>query len=218
MRSMFVLEVTVVARRSAMALACALMGVLLVAFVLAWPHGVPVAIGLDAYEQTRGLASLLFAIVLPWASIRAASAERGDALVLLSAFLGAQPSSVITARVLAHSLALALVVLAACPALVMAEQAAAVPLSTPAGDALSLMGVAFLAASVATACSLVVKGRLAGWLLATTITVVVLVVSWRVAPRLVFVGTIDGLVGLSVMLATAAWANSSLFYLRGGDA
>jgi hypothetical protein len=217
MRAALLREFTVVARQPTVAVAMVLTGVLLVGFILAWPHGMPVAPGVDSYQQTRALACLLFAVILPWVSMRAASPERGNALVLWSAFLDADASWIIAAKALARSMALALIVLAAFPALVMAQQAAAVPLARTAIDVVALEGVAILASGLATWCSLVVSGRLTGWLLATGVTMMVLAVSWDVTPELAFVGAISGLVGLAVTCAAAAWGRSSLLYLRSSN-
>src|SRR6476660_7628936 len=60
-------ELAVLSRQPAVAVAVMVVAVLLVAFVLVWPYGVPIAPDLNAYEQTRALASLLLSVALPWA-------------------------------------------------------------------------------------------------------------------------------------------------------
>jgi hypothetical protein len=195
-------ELAVLSRQPAVAVAVMVVAVLLVAFVLAWPYGVPMAPDLNAYEQTRALASLLLSVALPWASMRA----------------DAKTSSIAGARVFAHALTLALVVLTAYPPLLMAALAAAVPMMTTVVDALALTGIAVLAAGLAAACRLVVPSRLAAWVLATLVSVLVLLLTGRVAPHPVSAGATSGLVGVGVTLAAAAWGRSSLLAIRSGDA
>jgi hypothetical protein len=211
-------ELAILSRQPAVPVAVTAVAVPLAAFVLAWPYGLPIASDSGAYGQTRALASLLLCVILPWATMRAAVPKRDDATDPPGGVLDAKTPSFVGARVFAHTVGLTLIVLTAYPPLLMAAHAAAVPTVTTIIDALALTGIAVLAAGLAAACTLLVPDRLAAWALATLLSMLIVLVSWRVAPYPAMVGATSGVVGVTVILAAAAWDHSSLVSIRSGDA
>jgi hypothetical protein len=207
-------ELIVAARRPAAMVAACGIAVLLMAFVTAWSPGVPVLAPMNVYEQTRLVHWVLLAIALPWTALRSAPVERGDGFVLMAALVGLRPGDVVLGKIAAAFALLSLVILMGLPALVIAQQAAAVPVITVLVDLLPLFGVALLAAVTAIAAGLIVPDRLVAWLSATAVLVVFLLALVRWGSPFEAVGSLCALAGF----AGAGWIYSrsmrSLRYMR----
>ena len=207
-------ELIVAARRpAAMVSACAV-AALLTAFVAAWSPGIPVIAPMNLYDQTRLLHWLLLSVALPWIAVRSVPAERGDAIVLVAALTGQRPGDVLLGKILAMFVLLALVVLTGLPALVVAQQAAAVPLATVLGDIFPLLGAALLVAVTSVAAIVIVPDRLAAWLSATAVALVMLLGPVRSVSGLEAVGLVSALTGVVSAAGLYSWTMRALCYLR----
>ena len=156
-------ELTMAARTGSIPLAAFVVLALSTAFVLAWAPGVPVLAPMNFYEQARGLNWWLLAAVLPWTAVRSSPMDRGEAIVLMAALAGVGHTSAIVAKVVASAAVQSTVILAAVPALVLAQQSAAVSLTNVLIDLLAAVGLALLIAPLATASMLVAVDRLRAW-------------------------------------------------------
>jgi hypothetical protein len=218
MRAMAARELIVFARRAAIVLSACGIAALLMAFVLVWSPGVPVLVPMNLYEQTRVLHWVLLAAALPWTAVRSAPADRGDDFVLMAAFTGVRPADVVAGKIVGMFVMLVVVILTGLPALVIAQQAAAVPLPSVFGDLLPLFGLALLVAVSSTASILIVRDSLRAWLTATTVAIVVLFAASGWASGTTGGGLLCALAGVVGAGWVCAWSNTSLRYLGCADA
>jgi hypothetical protein len=211
-------ELIVAARTAAVPLTSLVSLGLLTAFVLVWSPGVNVLAPMNLYEQARALHWLLLATMLPWAAVRCSPRDRGDAGVVTIAFLGVQPASAIAAKVLASSVILVAVVLTGVPGLVMAQQAAAVPMTLVFADLLPLLGLVILVAASATAAILYTSDGLRAWLWTWSIVAAILGAAMRWMMDLSSAGVVCAVAGIVAMLCLQVTAGSFLTYLGDADA
>jgi hypothetical protein len=170
------------------------------AFVLVWSPGAPLLAPLNLYAQTRALQWIVLASVLPYVVVRSSPLDRSDSLELMAALNRTRPATAVVAKVLGSFAVAMVVVLAGLPALILAQQAAAVPMISVAADLLPLAGLALLVASSATGAMVIARDGLRAWLLASGIVfAVVLLTAWW-QPHISQIGQLCGLAGA---LATA---------------
>lgn len=213
MLALAVRELIVAARRPAVPLAACTVGTLLTGFVLVWSPGISVLAPMNLYEQTRLLHWVLLAAALPWTAVRSAPGERGDDFVLMAAFTGLRPATVIAAKTLALTALLVLVELTGLPALVLAQQSAAVPVMSVLTGLLPLVGLAMLVTASSTASVLVLPGPLGSWLMSTAAVVSVLLTTSHWAQGVPALGLAAALIGFIGAGWVRAWSTSSLKYL-----
>jgi hypothetical protein len=168
MRALFIREALVVARKPAVISIAVVYCGLLALFLAGWGgRPVPMFPGANIYGQLYLLQCVLLIAVMPWAAARAVATERADDLVRLSAVLAVPPSRLVVARLLAASIAPALVVTAALPVALVAQQLAAVPASRAIADQLTLLTFSLPAGVVTLWWMQISRDRLLGWLGAT---------------------------------------------------
>jgi len=213
MRAVSIRELIVIAGKPAWLTVIGLHVGLLAAFVIVWHRGVPVLSGANVYEQQRLFQVWLLAALLPWTATRCLAPEWGNGLVATCALTALRPSSVILAKIVALSAALTLVVLAGFPAVIVAQQMSAIPLSDPIRDQLSLLGVTPLVAAVTMAWVLAVGDRLVAWVGATVFTAVTLLALSHAPLAGVPVDLMSTLVGITLALSVASWSDRALLYL-----
>ena len=144
-------------------------------FVTAWGdgRGVPLLLPHEFYAQTRTVQGALLAGLLPWAAARLAGRERGDAAAWLCAMTAIRPSAFTAARACAVSGALWVIVAAGLPVVLFARQMSGTPLTRVVRDECVMVGLALVAVTTALAMQQLVAGRLAGWLGAAAVTVLI---------------------------------------------
>jgi hypothetical protein len=218
MHALVARELIVAARRSAVPLTACGIAAVLTAFVFVWSPGVSVLAPMNLYEQTRLLHWILLGAALPWTAVRSAPGERADAFVLMAAFTGLRPATVVVGKTVAMTGVLTLVVLTGLPALVLAQQAAAVPFVTVLRDLLPLLGVALLVAVAATASILMVAGSLTAWLAAAGIASIVLLPAARWAPDASTAGLLSALAATIGAGYVRSWSDGALRFLQDGNA
>src|ERR1044072_8501480 len=129
MRAFLLREALVAARGPALVAMGIVCAALLAFFPAAWGvRGMPTLDGTSPYDQLFRLEWILVLLLLPWTAARIVANERADDLVMLSAITAIPPSRVLLARLLSITAALMLVVAAALPAAVAAQQMSGVPL------------------------------------------------------------------------------------------
>ncbi len=210
-------ELIVAARTAAVPLTSLAILALLTAFVLVWSPGVPVVVTTDFYEQARVLHWVLLVAALPWIAVRCSPMDRGETLVMVTAFIGLRPASVITAKVVASFIVLVCVTLTGLPALVMAQQVAAVPLATVFSDFLPLLGLALLIAALANAAVLLALDGPRAWLWTSGTVTAMLVAAVGWISELSTVGVWCALVGVMGTACVCSTAGRFLTYLGGAD-
>ena len=217
MRAVVTRELIVIAKRPALtAVTCTHVG-LLTAFVLMWSHGVPLLRGTNVYEQQHLVQWWLLALLLPWAAARCSAPERGNALTLMCALTARRPSSVVIAKSSSLVAVLALIVFAGFPAVVVAQQMAAISVSGPLCDLLSLMGLAVLVSATTVTWLLAVRDRLGACVGATVSSGLVLLVLSRLPLAGIPLGLTLALVGAAIVIVVARWSDGSLRYLLERD-
>ena len=216
MRATMMRELIVAARTAATALTVCVIAAVLIAFVLIWWPGVSLLAPASLYEQTRVLHWAVLAAALPWIAVRAVPHDHGNDFVLLAAFIGVPPASVVAGKILAMFVVLLLVILTGLPALLIAQQAAAVSLGTVLRDLLPCAGLALLVAVSSTASILILRDSLLSWLATATIPAVVLFAAVASASGTAAAGALCALVGAIGSASVCTWSNGSLRYL--GDA
>lgn len=218
MRALMTRELIVAARTAAVPLAALIILGLLTTFVVAWSPGVPVLAPMNLYEQARVLHWGLVAAVLPWIAVRSSSMDRGDVLVMTTAFIGLRPASVVLAKVFAAFTVLVAVVLSGTPALVAAQQAAAVSTASVFVDLLPLIGLAYLIAAASTASIMLASDGLRAWLWASSIVTAILVAAAGLARESSMVGVFCGAAGVAGTAWLCSTAGRFLTYLGCSDA
>jgi hypothetical protein len=212
MRALVVRDLIVIGRRPALAIVMSTYVALLAGFVFAWEDAIPIG-GPNLYELARLLQWGLLAVCLTWTAARCPPLDRGDDLVMASALTALRPSSIIVAKAIALSAALAMVTIAGLPVAIIAQQIAAVPASHVLRDLVSLLGLALLVSAVTLSWTVLVGGRLAAWLGASGSVGVLLALSWRWRPLGLGLGPVSALVGLTLVVIVAAWSDRSPWYL-----
>ena len=193
-------EFLVAAGTAAIPIASLAVAALLSAFVLAWAPGMPVLAPLNLYEQARALSWALLAVALPWTAVRSAPMDRADVIVLLAGLARVSSASAILAKVLASFAVQTMVVLGSVPALVLAQQSAAVPLPNLIDDLLAMCGLALLVAALSTASMLFAPDALRAWLRASLLVSAVLVAAVMWAPEATTVGLVCATGGMFATL------------------
>lgn len=169
MRAMFLRDLVLIARRPGMAAAIALHAVVAGAFLLAWRDvaSVPFVPGGTIFEQLLSIQWVYVSLAAPWAMCRFIATERGDAWTRLSVLTGVRSSRLLSARLVAAGVYLALLVASALPVVLMAQQIAAVPAARALRELAALFLFALVAGAIAFHVALAVKGRLTAWLIST---------------------------------------------------
>lgn len=171
MRAIFARNVALAGRSAALLTAVMAHAAAMAAFVLVWgPTGVPVLDGANVFEQLGTIQRAVLAVLLPWAAARL-TAERGDALVQLSALTALPPSRVVAATLLSACAMLALVVAAALPVVVLAQRMSAVPAWLVVRQQLPLVALAALVCAVTGVWMGSGVSRIEAWVGATATTV-----------------------------------------------
>jgi hypothetical protein len=196
-------ELIVAARRPAVPITVVAIAAMLVGFVLIWSPGIPL-LPTNLYQQASTLHWMTLLAAMPWVAVRSSPAERADAFVLTCALTGLHPGLIVTGKILATFGVLVAVALSGLPALVMAQQAAAVPLTPVILDVLALVGVALLTAVLANASLLLLADRLGAWLAHAAILGVTLAGLAASTPGRQTLGVFAAALGLG----GAAWVQS----------
>lgn len=174
MRAILLREALVAARRPALVGAAMVSATLLALFPVAWGvRGMPTLGGISLYDQQFRLEWILMLVVLPWTAARVIATERGDDLVGLSALTAVQPSRLLLVRLLATTMALAVVIGGALPVVISAQQMSAVAASRLIADQLALLVFALPAAIITVWWMQLTTDRLLGWLGAAATTMIV---------------------------------------------
>ena len=173
MRAVVLRETLVAARRPALVAAAIVSATLLALFPVAWGvRGIPTLRGISLYDQQFRLEWILALVLLPWTAARVVATERGDDLVGLSVLTAIQPSRLLLARLLATTIALAVVIGAALPVVISAQQMSAIPATRVIADQLALLAFALPAAIITVWWMQVATARLLGWLGAAATTLI----------------------------------------------
>jgi len=217
MLAMVTRELIVAARRPAVPLAACAVALLLAWFVLVWFPGIALLAPWDFHQQTRVLLWLVLAILLPWAAVRSALAERSGAFVRLACFTAVQPAVVVAGKILGTFTVLVMITVTAVPVLVIAQQMAAVPFTTVIADVVPLIGTALFVAVSATASTLLIPDRLSAWVATTLITWGALVVAARWLADAMALGLGAAVIGLAGAGWLCVWSSRSLLFLGGGN-
>jgi hypothetical protein len=181
MRALVLREALVAARKPALVTMAIVCAGLLALFPVAWGvRGMPTLDGASLYDQQFRLEWMLVLLLLPWTAARVIASERTDDLVILSAVTAIPPSRVLLARLLATTAALTLVVGAALPVVISAQQMSGTPLSRLIVDQLALLAFALPVAVVTLWWMQITANRLLGWL-GSAVTTVLLVLFARLA-------------------------------------
>jgi hypothetical protein len=218
MTALSVRELIIAARRAGVPVTALTVLALLTAFVLTWSPGVDVLAPMSFYEQTRALHWLLLAGALPWLAIRCSPRDRRDAGVMALALLALPPSAVIRAKIVASFAILVAVALTGVPALVMAQQVAADPMTRVVVDLLPLAGFAFLIATLATAAMLHTADGLRAWLWTWGLVAAILVATMSVVTEVASVGLVCVAAGIIVRGYLQMTAGRFFTYSGGADA
>ncbi|MES1255275.1 MAG: hypothetical protein ABUS56_06705 [Acidobacteriota bacterium] len=205
-------EFLLAARRPALTAVLCLHVALVAGFTLVWHRGMPVLAGANPYEQQRLVQWIVLWGLLPWTAVRCAAPDGATGLARVSAVLAVRPSSVVVAKFLALSGVLMLVGMAGLPAVILALQMSALPLSALPAHLFSLAALALLVAAAAVASSLAVQGRLAAWLLAAGSSGVVLLALSASLPAGLLAWLAAGATGSAIAAATARWSDTAHRY------
>lgn len=174
MRVIWLREALVAARRPALIGAAIVSTTLLALFPVAWGvRGIPTLGGIGLYDQQFRLEWILAIVLLPWTAARVIATERGDDLVGLSLLTAVQPSRLLLARLLATTIALAVVIGGALPVVISAQQMSAVATSRLIADQMALAAFALPAAIITVWWVQLTSDRLLGWLGAAATTLIV---------------------------------------------
>jgi hypothetical protein len=179
------------------------------AFVLAWSPGVPLFASLDVYAQTRAVHWIVLAVVLPYAVVRSSPADRLDSIRLMAALARTRPGAAVAAKILGACVVAMVVILTGLPAMVLAQQAAAVPIYFVAADLLPLAGLALFVAASATGAVMIARDRLRAWLWTSGIVIAVMIATvWRVA-EIASLGLLCGVTGAAAAVALSTLAGDT---------
>ena len=170
MTTMVLRELVVLGRRPALAAAAAVMVGLAAGFVIAWPSGIPAGTSGTLFSQLQVVREALAAVVIPWVICRCGSGERGNDLVTLSMLSGLSPSRILAARVFATLAAVGVLLLAALPVDLLAQQAIGADAVTLAKAEMRVLLIGSYAGAIALACEHLVSACLWRWLVATIVT------------------------------------------------
>lgn len=200
-------ELAVVLRHQTYWAAAAAHVAMLMAFVVIWAAGIP-TFGGSVLDQAVVLDAIVLACVLPWVGVRCGWHDR-EGLTRFAALLGIPASHLLAARTTGAILAGGLVACTALPALVVAQQIAAAPVTEFASAALTLLPTCLCAAVLTATSPLATHSRLGAWFATTVLTLVAS--RFAVASGLVAV-TVVGL-ALAVVLMAVRRAHAVLRYV-----
>jgi len=195
MRALATRELIVATRTAALPLAALTVLAVSTAFVLAWAPGVPMLLPMNFYDQSRALHWTLLAVVLPWTAVRCAPRDRTDGVGLMAALVRIGTARAIAGKIAGSLLIQGVVVLTGLPALVLAQQASAVPMADLVADLLPLFGLVLLIAAVSTAAVLLAHDEVRAWIWSSLLVFAVLVSAASVKPDLSRVGAFCALAG-----------------------
>jgi hypothetical protein len=183
-------------------------------FLAIWGRGsgLPLLSG-TIYEQALTVQWMLMAFLLPWAAARAIAIERGDAIVWTSAIVAVPPSRILQARIVALAIALALVVAAGVPMVVIAQRMSDVSSARVALDQAVLVACGFAVATLVTALQQVLVSRVAMWVGATVATCAFVWAFVAGGLSTTVGGLALGLTAIAGALLVAARGDSRLRYL-----
>lgn len=183
MRAILLRDLIIALRTGGLSIAIFVHTAVLTTFIVLWGGGVPTLPGDNVYEQQRLVQTGLLTLLLPWAAIRCGAAERGDALVAVSALTAIKPSRIVIGRAAAQFLVLSVIVLCGVPMMIIAKQMSALPLRQPLFDILPALGLAAVSAAAATGWELEVSDRLGAWLAAAAVTIATVALVGGSLPR-----------------------------------
>lgn len=164
-------EIGAITRTGAFAAALAVHVLVLGTFLLVWGGGMPVLPGDTVFDQLLLVQGGLLSVLLPWTASRCGTAERGNDLVMLAAATATPPSRMALAQAAGRCAALALVVGAGLPMVVVAQQASAVPFVRIVSGLVPALGLCAVAGVAAGWAALAISGRIGEWLAATGVVV-----------------------------------------------
>lgn len=179
------------------------------AFVLVWAPRVPTLTPGNLYEQARAVQWIVLAAILPWTAVRSSPMDRRDAIALMSPLMPARPSAAIAAKVLGAFLVQLTVILGGLPALVLAQQAAAVPLATVFADLSPVLGLALLAAAASTGSIIFAADGLRAALWASVIVLGVVLSALGWSSNLWTVGALCAVAGMAITACLCSIAGGS---------
>ncbi len=154
----------------------------------------------------------LLLVLLPWVVSRCGADERGDRLVVISAFTATRPSRILLARFLARAAAALAVGLAGLPLMIAAQQMSAVPLGSLVRDLLPLVGLAMLASAASLVWSLLSSGVILAWACGTASTVLIGIWMGRSVPPAPAAAVLAAL-AVAAVASCMARADTSMRYL-----
>jgi hypothetical protein len=169
MRAAFLRDLLLIARRPGMLAAAAANAAIPTAFLFAWTDAgrVPLLAGGNLYEQQRIVVWWFLAFAAPWTMARLMADERAGEWSRLSAVSGLTPMTLVAGRLLAAVVYLAVIVCAALPPVLLAQQMSPIGISTLAADQLALLSAAAGASSVTLWLEFRIARRLLGWSVST---------------------------------------------------
>jgi hypothetical protein len=182
--------------------------VVLFAFVIVWGDGVPVFASQPVFEQFLFVQSVVLTLVLPWIAARCLGEDTRH-LPVLAVLTAASPSRLVAAKCVSATVVLCVVVASALPAAALALQISAFPITRLLLTVPAFAATCGFIAAVTVACMLTSGSRLAGWLLATAMTVIGL----YGGPRGIFSSAMLAILALAVAASIARWADTKWRYL-----
>jgi hypothetical protein len=176
MRAAIVRDLALFTGRRGLLAAAALHAAIACAFMLAWSAArrVPILAGDDLYAQLRTIQWVFVALATPWIAARAIARERGGEWVRLSMLTGMPKRRLIGARAATLALGAIAVVLAALPAVLLAEDMSVPGIHSLPVDQLRLAVFACVLVWMAMALEVTLENRLASWILSTAAAAVLL--------------------------------------------
>ncbi len=197
MRALATRELVVATRNAAVPIAALAVLSGLSAFVLTWAPGVPTLATMNLYEQTRAVHWVLLSAVLPWTAVRCSPVDRREAIVLMASLIRTRPGVAVVAKVLGSAGVLMLIVATGLPPLVLAQQAAAVPMVRVLTDLLPLCGLALLVAASAAAAMLIAADGVRAWIWTSVVVLGVLLSAAGWTSELSLVGWLCAAAGMA---------------------
>ena len=203
-------ELAVITRTGAWWVSVAVQALLLSAFIVIWGDGVPVWTG-TVFEQFTVIQLAFLAIAMPWMASRVVQ-DDVNRLALLAFVTVEKPFRLIAARAIALAIALAAYVLTALPLALTAMRISSLSPWSLVESLLWPLALCGLVGAMVTALTgLTATGRLAGWLIVSATTLVVVAAAPRGGTGLLvlFVATAT-MIGMAAMRA-----NRRLRYVEG---
>lgn len=179
-------------------------------FVVIWGDGLPIAGGGSNWQQFTAFQAALLTVLLPWGAARCSTTSPPE-VTRLAILTATRPSRVVLARCLALGTALLLLPLFSAPVVMVMRQASFESVPSVAGSVLHPAGMALFVAAVTTAAMLFCTGRLRGWAVATSATVV----AAALVPRSASQGPVWLMLTALVCVSMTIAVDARLTYLEG---